>query len=219
MSSPTYPQTAGHPAQNMDNWNNRFNNVVNEASAPPSTGPKQARTANLFDCCVPPELCFLTYCCPCVTFGKSTHRMENDGNMTNFGPVNVMCVVYYCLGPCAWILVCAQETEARRKYKLDGNLCTDCLKSCCCTCCTLMQQEKESIAQEGKPNGQSAQQYQSKESMVARPQSMSGPPSQSRPSQDASSQGPPPRAATFGGTQVQDAPAPATISSAPAMAA
>jgi hypothetical protein len=36
-----------------------------------------------------------------------------------------------------------QRKEIRQKYRLEGDICGDCLKAFCCTCCEIIQSENE----------------------------------------------------------------------------
>jgi hypothetical protein len=36
----------------------------------------------------PIDLCLVTYCCPCVTFGKTHHRLRKDPNLAGYEPIN-----------------------------------------------------------------------------------------------------------------------------------
>ena len=45
-------------------------------------------TNNFFSCFSPADTCFVTCCCPCVTFGKTHHRLQNNGDLSTYSPLN-----------------------------------------------------------------------------------------------------------------------------------
>lgn len=98
MAAPSYSQTAPQPAssgpidnRDVDDWKQRLNAVLarpseHVKSASPPTA--QAWHNSLFGCCSPIDLCLLTYCLPCVTFGKTHHRLRKNGRMEGYEPIN-----------------------------------------------------------------------------------------------------------------------------------
>ena len=77
--------------EDMDIWSKRLNDALGQGSAGlQSRSPETSQTwyAGIFDCFNPIDTCLVAYCCPCVTFGKTFHRMENNGNMEGYQPVN-----------------------------------------------------------------------------------------------------------------------------------
>jgi len=106
----------------------------------------------------------ITYCVPCVTFGKTHHRTRKNGNMEGYEPINTSCLLFwasmcFCLH---WIPESMQRMDIRHKYNLEGSCITDIAAACCCALCDLVQQEKESEARE---KGGAAQ-YSQADSMV-----------------------------------------------------
>ncbi|KAF2845076.1 hypothetical protein T440DRAFT_375336, partial [Plenodomus tracheiphilus IPT5] len=111
-----------------------------------SATPGKPWKTSFWACCVPFDLCLVTSCCPCFTFGKTWHRVENNGDMTTYEPFNNECFLY-------WLshYFCAQSiyqaialNNMRQKFGLEGSTIEDVLKSGCCPCCALIQAEKES---------------------------------------------------------------------------
>ncbi|KAL7939393.1 PLAC8 family domain-containing protein [Trichoderma chlorosporum] len=98
----------------------------------------------LFDCCSPGGLCFLTTCCPCITYGKVQHRMKH-GNLDDYSCCNFSCVIFACLAHCGLqcIPTTMQRGDIREKHGLEGGCFGDFCKSCWCNCCVLIQSEKE----------------------------------------------------------------------------
>ncbi|ORY14045.1 PLAC8 family-domain-containing protein [Clohesyomyces aquaticus] len=125
-------------------------------------------------CCSPFGTCMLSWCCPCITYGRAHHRIKSDGNMQGYSACNLHCMAYTglgCLG-LSFILPMIQRGDMRAKYHLTGNGCKDCLCACCCAPCDLTQQDKESKFREEK-RGLISQQPQKNGAMNYQPQ---GPP-------------------------------------------
>ncbi|KAF1941422.1 PLAC8-domain-containing protein [Clathrospora elynae] len=110
--------------------------------------PGRPWTTSLWSCFDPHELCCLTLFCPCVTCGKTYHRLDHDGDTSTYDPLNPACffygaTLYYCL--CfTGIKLSLQTTQLREGHNLEGTLVEDCFKAWACTCCSLIQNEKES---------------------------------------------------------------------------
>ncbi|KAF3769742.1 hypothetical protein M406DRAFT_320048 [Cryphonectria parasitica EP155] len=134
--------------------------------------------------CSPAGLCFKTCCCPCLTFGKTHHRLKSGANMQNYERCNTSCLLY-CGAGCFgvhWIPIMMQRSEVRDKYNLDGNSVEDLCSACCCPLCDLVQQEKEAAYRESLGRGRIqpvTQQYQS-EGVMAQPQPAYSPPMQQK---------------------------------------
>lgn len=89
---------AQQPAQKgpIDNdevqeWIGRANDVLaqpGEVLNSKSADDAQPWYSNLFGCFSPVDLCLTTWCLPCVTFGKTHHRLRNNGNLEGYQPVN-----------------------------------------------------------------------------------------------------------------------------------
>ncbi|KAF2106822.1 PLAC8 family-domain-containing protein [Lophiotrema nucula] len=121
-------------------------------------------------CCSPIGSCCLAWWCPCISYGRTHHRVKFDGNMSGYSCCNGSCCGFTALGclGLSFILPMIQRGDIRAKYHLNGNGCKDCLCACCCQPCDLVQQEKESkfhedektrlVSQQPPKNG--AMQYQ-----------------------------------------------------------
>jgi len=131
----------------IQSWKTKINgSLANGKLNSKTTG--NPRSASLWGCCSPVDLCCITCCVPCVTFGKTYHRMEHNGDMSTYEPVNTSCLLFYlssCFGA-SFLLQAVQSAELREKHNLEGSCITDIVKSCCCLCCTMVQAEKESKA-------------------------------------------------------------------------
>ncbi|KAI9745517.1 MAG: hypothetical protein M1818_001051 [Claussenomyces sp. TS43310] len=133
--------------QDAAEWTDRFRGLVAEPRAYTAPSPANARpwTASIFGCFDPIDTCLVTCCCPCVTFGKTHHRVRKGADMTTYSPFNVSCLGWYAASCCGvhWIMNMMQRHDIREKGNLEGDIVTDCLLACCCSCCDLIQQEKE----------------------------------------------------------------------------
>ncbi|KAE9974919.1 hypothetical protein EG327_008623 [Venturia inaequalis] len=111
---------------------------------------KQEWSASGVDCCSPFTSCLLSWCVPCIQYGRVHHRLHKDSQLKGWSVFNGDCCAYFALSffGCQWIVQLMGRGEIREKYNLKGNGCTDCLCACCCMPCDLVQQEKEIVNQE-----------------------------------------------------------------------
>jgi hypothetical protein len=72
-------------------WKDRVNecckkpgDVINSKSGPDA----RPWHAGLFDCFNPIDTCFMSWCLPCVVFGKTHHRLRKNGSLEGWEPVN-----------------------------------------------------------------------------------------------------------------------------------
>jgi hypothetical protein len=75
----------------VNEWKNRFNEVLTKPgdvvnSRSPATA--QPWHESFLGCFNPIDLCLVTYCCPCVTFGKTHHRLRKDPNLAGYEAIN-----------------------------------------------------------------------------------------------------------------------------------
>ncbi|KAJ6441431.1 Class II DAHP synthetase family protein [Purpureocillium lavendulum] len=156
----------------LEDWTKRFNEVLARPSEhinSKSPEGSQSWFAGFFDCFNPIDTCLITYCLPCVTFGKTHHRIRKNGDLTGYEPINTSCLLFCgtgCFG-LHWIPMAMQRQNIREKYNLQGSCLMDIALSCCCHCCTLVQGDKEAEHREGLlSNGAGVQQqYQSNTEM------------------------------------------------------
>ncbi|KAK1754208.1 PLAC8 family-domain-containing protein [Echria macrotheca] len=132
----------------MDDWKVRINDVLARPSEhvnSKSPESAQAWTSPFFGCFNPIETCLMTWCIPCVTFGKTHHRLRKNGNMEGYEPINTTCLLF-CGSGCVglhWIPMSMQRAEIRARYNLQGSCIVDIATACCCGICDLVQQDKE----------------------------------------------------------------------------
>jgi len=137
-----------HQNDDVTDWLDRVKGAV--ATPAVITAPKPSASAwhtSFFGCFEPIDTCLVTCCCPCVTFGKTHHRLRKDANLVGYSPINVSCLgwwasSYFCLH---WAPQLLQRHDIKEKYNLGGDFAVDCLKIWCCSCCDLIQQDKEAV--------------------------------------------------------------------------
>lgn len=93
MSAPAQQPNAAGPISDKDvgDWKNRFNEVLAKpGEVVNSKSPEGAQPWNesFFGCFSPIDLCCITYCVPCLTFGKTHHRVRKSATLEGYEPVN-----------------------------------------------------------------------------------------------------------------------------------
>ncbi|PNY24070.1 Protein PLANT CADMIUM RESISTANCE 2 [Tolypocladium capitatum] len=173
----TNAPAAGHnngpiDEQDLNDWKARFNDVLARPSEhinSKSPETSQAWHAGFFDCFNPIDTCLVTYFLPCVTFGKTHHRLRKNGDLVGWEPINTSCLLF-CGSGCVglhWIPMAMQRQNIREKYNLQGSCLTDLAVSCCCHCCAIIQSDKEAEHQEHQiQSGGVQQQYQANTDMT-----------------------------------------------------
>ncbi|KAH7178171.1 PLAC8 family-domain-containing protein [Fusarium sp. MPI-SDFR-AT-0072] len=173
MSTPA--QTNAHnngpiDHNDLNEWKDRFNDVLARPSehvnskSPESSQPWQN---SFFGCFSPVSLCAITCCVPCVTFGKTHHRLRKNGNLQGYEPINTSCLLFWgstCFG-LHWIPLALQRANLREKYNLQGSCLVDLATACCCGCCDLIQQDKEAEYREAHTSAP-AEGYKANEGMT-----------------------------------------------------
>lgn len=77
--------------QDIEDWKRRVNEVlakpgdVVKSKSPASAG---GWSNSFFGCFNPIDLCLITWCLPCVTFGKTHHRVRKDAKLQGYEPIN-----------------------------------------------------------------------------------------------------------------------------------
>ncbi|CAG1985159.1 unnamed protein product [Fusarium graminearum] len=139
----------------LEEWRSRFNDVLARPSehvnskSPETSQPWQN---SFFGCFSPISICAITCCVPCVTFGKTHHRLQKNKNLEGYEPVNTSCLLFWastCVG-LHWIPLALQRASLREKHNLQGSCLVDLATACCCGCCDLIQQDKEAEYREAQ---------------------------------------------------------------------
>ncbi|KII66330.1 Protein PLANT CADMIUM RESISTANCE 2 [Thelohanellus kitauei] len=86
----------------------------------------------LFGCCGNCKNCCCSFCCPCITVGKTAEKV-GDG------------FVVWCLFGCVLPVIAPifMRNKVRQKNDIDGSLLGDILAGWCCTCCAVSQFSSE----------------------------------------------------------------------------
>ncbi len=75
----------------MGDWAARFNDVLARPgdhinSKSPETS--QPWHNSFFGCLAPIDVCLMSWCCPCVVFGRTHHRLRKNANLEGYQPIN-----------------------------------------------------------------------------------------------------------------------------------
>ncbi|KAI1619188.1 PLAC8 family-domain-containing protein [Exophiala viscosa] len=152
----TTPASDGHVSlidqNDFNDWVDRFNLAFTDSSTvtEPAAPDAHPWAESFFGCFMPVDTCLVTCCMPCITFGKTHHRVHKDRNMKSYYCVNASCLMFTgfsCLG-LHFIPTFFQRVDIRRRYNLHGDCLSDLFTSCCCVCCSIIQQDKEAEVRE-----------------------------------------------------------------------
>jgi len=137
--------TAVHP-DDVNSWIARFKDTINKPDTitKPTTGPN-SWSNSFFGCFSPIDTCLITCCCPCITFGKTHHRLRKSPTLEGYSPLNATCLGFWLSGCIClpWLFQLIQKGEIREQYNIKGDFPIDAVKACCCLCCDLIQAENE----------------------------------------------------------------------------
>ncbi|KAB8217302.1 PLAC8 family-domain-containing protein [Aspergillus novoparasiticus] len=99
---------------------------------------------SIWGCCSPTRICLLGCCCPCFLYGKTQSRL-NDPALQEHTYLNGDCCLYTVTQSCGLhcLILARKRTDLRKRYRLSGGVCGDCLQAWCCSSCVLIQHEKE----------------------------------------------------------------------------
>ncbi|KAK1836780.1 DUF614 domain-containing protein [Podospora conica] len=127
---------------------------------------------SFFGCFSPFSTCLVTCCVPCVTYGKTRHRLRNNGDLAGYSCCNSGCLLLCAAGVVCLsaIPVCMQRGDIRAKYNIRGNCCFDITMACCCPCCDIIRQDKEVAERSAGVGGAVKEQYQATGGMTYPPE-------------------------------------------------
>ncbi|KAH1091580.1 hypothetical protein J1N35_018837 [Gossypium stocksii] len=107
------------------------------------TTPNSAQwTTGLFDCFDDSSNCFMTWCCPFITFGRNVEIIDRGKT----SPADAA-RTYYILGSFGFAFCYSYpyRKKLREQFSLKEQPCGDCLVHCCCIQCALCQEHRELI--------------------------------------------------------------------------
>lgn len=108
MAAPQQQQPAQASPLNHDDmgdWAARFNDVLarpGEHVNSKSPETSQPWHNSFFGCLAPIDTCLMSWCCPCVVFGRTHHRLRKNANLEGYQPINtsVSLLLSRSLPPC-----------------------------------------------------------------------------------------------------------------------
>ncbi|KAJ4960159.1 hypothetical protein NE237_020069 [Protea cynaroides] len=110
-------------------------------SAPPRPQAPVPWSSGLFDCSADVKNCFITCCCPCITFGQISEIVDK-GSSSCIANGAIYALLMSFTG-CQSCFSCFYRSKIREQYNLLENPCGDCLVHCCCETCALCQEYRE----------------------------------------------------------------------------
>ncbi|XP_019170429.1 PREDICTED: protein PLANT CADMIUM RESISTANCE 3-like [Ipomoea nil] len=120
-----------------------YSSDYNKSPPPQKEPPNQAPavwSSGLCDCCDDASNCCITWCCPCITFGRIAEI--TDKGETSCGASGALYCLIALLG-CPCFYSCLYRSKLRKQYMLPASPCGDCLVHCCCGSCALCQEYRE----------------------------------------------------------------------------
>ncbi|KAK4187391.1 PLAC8 family-domain-containing protein, partial [Podospora australis] len=149
-------------------WKARFNDVLarpGEHLNSKSPEGAQPWTNSFWAFFNPIDTCLMTWCLPCVVFGKTHYRIQKSPTLAGYEPINTSCLLFcgstaVCM---QWLPMAMQRADFRAKHNLQGSCLVDVALACCCGCCDIVQMDKEAelrSASIGSVSSGIQQQYQ-----------------------------------------------------------
>eukprot|EP01012_Entosiphon_sulcatum_P034174 TRINITY_DN432_c0_g1_i1.p1 TRINITY_DN432_c0_g1~~TRINITY_DN432_c0_g1_i1.p1 ORF type:complete len:129 (-),score=17.74 TRINITY_DN432_c0_g1_i1:286-672(-) len=102
---------------------------------------------SLCSCCDDIPLCLLTWCLPCVTYGRTQSLVEKGDDSSWVMWCAIWSVVQYFTGM-GCVLQIMTRNNLRKKNNIDGSMCGDICTVCWCPLCQLQQEARE-VGQQG----------------------------------------------------------------------
>jgi len=100
-------------------------------------------TERLFDCCKDPQICLISWFCPCVQYGINASMIDGSHPALNCCIYTVCCYLLYAGVCCA---ACKRQ-QLRMRYGILTGECadgaSDWIVHCCCHPCGLAQEARE----------------------------------------------------------------------------
>ncbi|CAL1353317.1 unnamed protein product [Linum trigynum] len=98
-------------------------------------------SSGLCDCFSDCRNCFITFWCPCVTFGQVAEIVDMGSSACGVNGALYTLIACVTGFPCCFS--CFYRSKMRQQYGLKGTHCGDCLVHCFCEYCSLCQEYRE----------------------------------------------------------------------------
>ncbi|KAB8087644.1 cell number regulator 2 isoform X1 [Oryza sativa Japonica Group] len=98
-------------------------------------------STDLFDCFDDSSNCFMTWLCPCITFGQIAEIV--DRGSSSCGTSGSLYALVFLVTGCSCIYSCIYRSKLRSQYGLQETPCPDCLVHLWCEPCALCQEYRE----------------------------------------------------------------------------
>ncbi|KAF8526559.1 PLAC8 family-domain-containing protein [Hysterangium stoloniferum] len=106
---------------------------------------------SLFDCFGDASTFLISWCFPCVVYSQNKSRyehLEQKGfpHPSSGDSISGDCFLYACLTGCCCLgslLQMSTRGNIRRRYRIEGGSCEDCLAALCCIPCELTEGSRE----------------------------------------------------------------------------
>lgn len=105
--------------QDAHEWMNRVNATAKDHSGITNPTGSVPWYTPFFGCFDPIDTCAITCCCPCITFGKTHHRLRKDANLVGYNVINAS-VCEFLHRPIPWEL--NNRSPASRRLCLVANI-------------------------------------------------------------------------------------------------
>ncbi|GJN27370.1 hypothetical protein PR202_gb15390 [Eleusine coracana subsp. coracana] len=103
--------------------------------------PASAWSSGICDCCNDAGGCCLTFCCPCVTFGRIATIIDQGAiSCCASGTLHVLLTAATGMG---CLYSCCYRARMRAQYGIKEEPCADCFVHCFCGFCALCQEYRE----------------------------------------------------------------------------
>ncbi|KAK1275628.1 Protein PLANT CADMIUM RESISTANCE 2 [Acorus gramineus] len=129
----TAPPPIGYPPMSQP--------YVQGPAGPAMLGQLQQWTTGLWGCFEDVPNCFITFCCPCITFGQIAEIV--DKGSSTCGTSGALYALIMALTGCQCIYSCSYRSKLRYQHSLQESPCNDCLIHCFCETCALCQEYRE----------------------------------------------------------------------------
>lgn len=82
--------------RDVDGWVARASATAKDPSGITNPTGSAEWSSSFFGCFDPIDTCAITCCCPCITFGKTHHRLHKDASLAGYSVVNasVCCLLF-----------------------------------------------------------------------------------------------------------------------------